>query len=254
MITPPSTVSAEELESVLASCNAKLRPHEVRALYLGALCSTNLARGPQRLFDHIFGTEAVMGESMEEANRNLQTLMGFWNTLAHDLAIQVVRLSRVPLSEPPTRIELTDLAKQRADELRWFVKGIDAGGDDPMEFGERGEIVLRRLAEASALVKATIEVLARSEDAKVDELKKLGANLAAVSARVEELIAELSQISATVRAHAVAEFRNRAATGAPTDDGVPAPQAVKVGRNDPCPCGSGKKWKKCCGDLSGPVQ
>jgi uncharacterized protein YecA (UPF0149 family) len=24
-----------------------------------------------------------------------------------------------------------------------------------------------------------------------------------------------------------------------------APQ--KVGRNEPCPCGSGKKYKKCCG-------
>ncbi|NMA34368.1 MAG: SEC-C domain-containing protein, partial [Clostridiaceae bacterium] len=26
-------------------------------------------------------------------------------------------------------------------------------------------------------------------------------------------------------------------------------QAVsnKIGRNDPCPCGSGKKYKKCCG-------
>jgi preprotein translocase subunit SecA len=24
-------------------------------------------------------------------------------------------------------------------------------------------------------------------------------------------------------------------------------EAVKVGRNDPCPCGSGKKYKKCCG-------
>ena len=23
--------------------------------------------------------------------------------------------------------------------------------------------------------------------------------------------------------------------------------AQKVGRNDPCPCGSGKKYKKCCG-------
>jgi SEC-C motif-containing protein len=23
--------------------------------------------------------------------------------------------------------------------------------------------------------------------------------------------------------------------------------AVKAGRNDPCPCGSGKKYKKCCG-------
>lgn len=35
-------------------------------------------------------------------------------------------------------------------------------------------------------------------------------------------------------------------------DGVmnPRPQqrvVAKVGRNDPCPCGSGKKYKKCCG-------
>ena len=22
---------------------------------------------------------------------------------------------------------------------------------------------------------------------------------------------------------------------------------AKIGRNDPCPCGSGKKYKKCCG-------
>ncbi len=26
-----------------------------------------------------------------------------------------------------------------------------------------------------------------------------------------------------------------------------ARDAEKVGRNDPCPCGSGKKYKKCCG-------
>ena len=25
------------------------------------------------------------------------------------------------------------------------------------------------------------------------------------------------------------------------------PKAVKIGRNDPCPCGSGRKFKKCCG-------
>lgn len=24
-------------------------------------------------------------------------------------------------------------------------------------------------------------------------------------------------------------------------------ESAKVGRNDPCPCGSGKKYKKCCG-------
>lgn len=33
------------------------------------------------------------------------------------------------------------------------------------------------------------------------------------------------------------------------DSGVSAQQvkSIKVGRNDPCPCGSGKKYKKCCG-------
>lgn len=28
---------------------------------------------------------------------------------------------------------------------------------------------------------------------------------------------------------------------------VPEPRTPKIGRNDPCPCGSGKKYKRCCG-------
>jgi len=39
-----------------------------------------------------------------------------------------------------------------------------------------------------------------------------------------------------------------------SDFGVPAPEiqrsTPKVGRNDPCPCGSGKKYKKCCGSAT----
>ena len=41
------------------------------------------------------------------------------------------------------------------------------------------------------------------------------------------------------------------------DDGLPTPvgegrpepfrKSVKIGRNDPCYCGSGKKYKHCCG-------
>jgi preprotein translocase subunit SecA len=36
---------------------------------------------------------------------------------------------------------------------------------------------------------------------------------------------------------------------APGESPKQAPQTSgpKVGRNDPCPCGSGKKYKKCCG-------
>jgi len=32
-----------------------------------------------------------------------------------------------------------------------------------------------------------------------------------------------------------------------TDDISRSKSKVKIGRNDPCPCGSGKKYKKCCG-------
>lgn len=28
---------------------------------------------------------------------------------------------------------------------------------------------------------------------------------------------------------------------------TPIKKDEKVGRNDPCPCGSGKKYKNCCG-------
>ena len=38
---------------------------------------------------------------------------------------------------------------------------------------------------------------------------------------------------------------------APGTDGRPVRrEGPKVGRNDPCPCGSGKKYKQCCGQLS----
>lgn len=37
--------------------------------------------------------------------------------------------------------------------------------------------------------------------------------------------------------------RIREAASRPT----PPPRRGKVGRNDPCPCGSGKKYKRCCG-------
>jgi len=51
------------------------------------------------------------------------------------------------------------------------------------------------------------------------------------------------------------EKKNRIEAGLPGEDDEPLPPPVEtirgdkkdVGRNDPCPCGSGKKYKKCCG-------
>ena len=35
-----------------------------------------------------------------------------------------------------------------------------------------------------------------------------------------------------------------------TDPATLAGEVPKVGRNDPCPCGSGKKYKQCHGKLA----
>jgi len=43
-----------------------------------------------------------------------------------------------------------------------------------------------------------------------------------------------------------AELKQEAATG-PKIETVRKTDEERIGRNDPCPCGSGKKYKKCCG-------
>ncbi len=52
--------------------------------------------------------------------------------------------------------------------------------------------------------------------------------------------------------HELAEFRKSKGIwyffdGKMVSAGQYRREAPKVGRNDPCPCGSGKKFKKCCG-------
>lgn len=48
----------------------------------------------------------------------------------------------------------------------------------------------------------------------------------------------------------LARLEERSAARFGDDRPEPIQAEVKVGRNDPCPCGSGKKYKKCCGGRS----
>ena len=67
-----------------------------------------------------------------------------------------------------------------------------------------------------------------------------------------EFIARFEQNSQEVRHHELASFEKIDGKWTFMDGIVPKPKQVvretpKIGRNDPCPCGSGKKYKKCCG-------
>jgi preprotein translocase subunit SecA len=45
-----------------------------------------------------------------------------------------------------------------------------------------------------------------------------------------------------------ADDKQNLVTNSPTGGAkIPVTRGAKIGRNDPCPCGSGKKYKDCCG-------
>lgn len=66
-----------------------------------------------------------------------------------------------------------------------------------------------------------------------------------------EFIALYMQKSGRVKHHEIAQFKKDDDKWYFYDAAAPEQKQVKregpkVGRNDPCPCGSGKKYKKCC--------
>jgi SEC-C motif-containing protein len=66
-----------------------------------------------------------------------------------------------------------------------------------------------------------------------------------------EFIATYSQKDEEVQHHELATFRKEDGAWTFVDGRIVnlpfRRDQPKIGRNDPCPCGSGKKYKKCCG-------
>jgi SEC-C motif-containing protein len=65
-----------------------------------------------------------------------------------------------------------------------------------------------------------------------------------------EFIARYREKETLREHHELAHFKKDQGTWLFTDGTMVRPKpivAVKIGRNEPCPCGSGAKFKKCCG-------
>ena len=63
---------------------------------------------------------------------------------------------------------------------------------------------------------------------------------------VRQILSVIPRPQATERVQVAKPTSEGFASGKPIVR-KPVVKTVKVGRNDPCPCGSGKKYKKCCG-------
>ena len=121
-----------------------------------------------------------------------------------------------------------------------FVKG-DIDHIERTQAADTGDDFDRAGAEemARSVTWTGLEILATSGGGETDDTGTV------------EFAAHLKRGAAAQVHHERASFRREGGRWLYVDGVIgpkdPPRHAAKVGRNDPCPCGSGKKYKKCCG-------
>jgi tetratricopeptide (TPR) repeat protein len=110
---------------------------------------------------------------------------------------------------------------------------------------------------AALLEAAKLEVslgdMVAAESHYREALEWVGSNLRLRRQLVWELEALLTTTEQIEALHVLQRQEKRFLESLPSRLRAPKPlrrEAPKVGRNDPCPCGSGKKSKKCCARAS----
>jgi uncharacterized protein len=160
-----------------------------------------------------------------------------------------------PFDDPADVQWFADAVLARYNEI---VRDLGRGKMQPIfDVNERNGDVLWELwidgfAEAMELRPDAWATLASSGDADATMAISSMSSLIAVARNESDL--DSIQINAledqapsrifdgVLQLHA-ARMQNTGSPASPPADG----RAAKVGRNDPCPCGSGKKSKRCCG-------
>jgi len=107
--------------------------------------------------------------------------------------------------------------------------------------------------DAMTELRQGIGLRAYGQNNPVVEYKREGYEMfeAMIAAIQEETIRRIFlarvQVGGTMKRERVAKVTGESAGGDGTVKKQPVKKTKKPGRNDPCPCGSGKKYKKCCG-------
>ncbi len=134
-----------------------------------------------------------------------------------------------PTAEALMRARYTAFALGQIDYLADTLASESRGDFDPIEAG----------STASDAVWQGLELRAVTDGGEDDETGLV------------EFVARFRLRGEPRVHHELASFRREqgrwVCAGGEMNPKGPPRQVDKVGRNDPCPCGSGKKYKKCCG-------
>ncbi len=165
-----------------------------------------------------------MFESDAAAQRTVAAVMAHYNRVARGLARS--RAVYEPLFDENTR----------TGEVMWEM--WVAGFEEAMRL--RPDSWLATVESGDPDVEPALPLLLTLHAIQAGETDMPKASIDELSEQAPDLIPELVlTLNRWVKGQ-------RATTGAANLPGAPV-RSAKVGRNDPCPCGSGRKFKKCCG-------
>ena len=156
------------------------------------------------------------------------------------------------------------------DELRKSVQNASYEQKDPLVIYklEAYELWKKMLWEMNSKAVATLmrgklavpdydeakeaEARAREEAERRESQRRMQENISHAATTASAMPNPYANYSSSAEAYPGADEMKRAAAAASANRGAasqkqPAKAGPKVGRNDPCPCGSGKKYKNCCG-------
>lgn len=208
-----------------------LKYHELQGFLFAVACAPELVK-PSEWMPVVFGEHEAEYESLEEAQAIVGELMALYN-----LVNAAVFESRAAL---PTDCQFRPEALANLDDeapVAQWSRGL-LRGHQWLEESWEGYVPDALDDELGAML-MTLSFFASRELAE------------AFCAATKLDLAEMATKSRGAFGHALAEYahlgRSIHQVIPEREADEPAPEPKKVGRNEPCPCGSGRKHKRCCG-------
>ena len=190
------------------------------------------------------------------------------NVLPEEWDLKALQMVLEQTFFPPRMITQQDLARESREELEQFLKEKvhtlyeeREGQTEPEHMRELERVVLLRVVDSKWMehldamdeLREGIGLRAYGQhDPLIEYQREAYEMFQGMVARIQEdTVHYLFKIQLSPKKpQRKSAFRNVIAGGDGADDGPRQPyrrKGKKIGRNDPCPCGSGKKYKKCCG-------
>jgi|GEM_PF-554184 len=210
-------------------------------LIYGCLAAPNVVM-PSALMPAIFGKDGPTFETESQAYETVSGIMALWNYLNQwDSEKEGIILP--DFEYPASKDGALQRNSDAIDLLNSFMNGLELAGLAHDRLPTDLKKDADQLGRVIDLLYSQIQLLEQANNLSGDEIK--GAMRAIENAEfvIEGCITNIYLGLKDARLRAPEQIRKQT----PQSTGVHLPSQGKVGRNDPCPCGSGKKFKKCCG-------